>query len=67
MAGAAGLRGTLAAAKAGKVICLANKESLVLAGELLMQAAQAHGAGGAAQTTASGTEAFTTVLQPCAS
>ncbi|MEG2139934.1 MAG: 1-deoxy-D-xylulose-5-phosphate reductoisomerase [Bilophila sp.] len=33
--GAAGLRGTLAAASAGKVICLANKESLVLAGQLL--------------------------------
>jgi 1-deoxy-D-xylulose-5-phosphate reductoisomerase len=32
-AGAAGLRATLAAASAGKVICLANKESLVLAGE----------------------------------
>lgn len=32
-AGAAGLRATLAAAEAGKVICLANKESLVLAGE----------------------------------
>ena len=33
--GAAGLAGTLAAALAGKVICLANKESLVLAGDLL--------------------------------
>lgn len=33
--GAAGLRGTVAAAVAGKVICLANKESLVLAGGLL--------------------------------
>ncbi len=33
--GAAGLRGTLAAAQAGKVIGLANKESLVLAGTLL--------------------------------
>ena len=31
-AGAAGLRATLEAARAGKVICLANKESLVLAG-----------------------------------
>ena len=30
--GAAGLAGTLAAALAGKVVCLANKESLVLAG-----------------------------------
>ncbi len=33
--GAAGLRATVAAALAGKVICLANKESLVLAGDLL--------------------------------
>ncbi|MBO4312721.1 MAG: 1-deoxy-D-xylulose-5-phosphate reductoisomerase [Desulfovibrio sp.] len=33
--GAAGLAGTLAAAEAGKVICLANKESLVLAGSLV--------------------------------
>ncbi len=33
--GAAGLRGTLAAARAGKTIALANKESLVLAGDLL--------------------------------
>lgn len=33
--GAAGLAGTLAAALAGKVIALANKESLVLAGDLL--------------------------------
>ncbi len=33
--GAAGLRSTLAAAKSGKIICLANKESLVLAGDIL--------------------------------
>lgn len=33
--GAAGLRGTVAAALAGKIICLANKESLVLAGGLI--------------------------------
>ncbi len=33
--GAAGLRATLEAALAGKVICLANKESLVLAGDLI--------------------------------
>lgn len=33
--GAAGLRATLAAAESGKVICLANKESLVLAGDML--------------------------------
>lgn len=33
--GAAGLRATLAAVTAGKVIALANKESLVIAGELI--------------------------------
>ncbi|WP_446425211.1 1-deoxy-D-xylulose-5-phosphate reductoisomerase [Mailhella sp.] len=33
--GAAGLRATCAAAAAGKTICLANKESLVLAGSLI--------------------------------
>ena len=42
--GAAGLPSTLAAARAGKRILLANKESLVLAGELLMQAAHDAGA-----------------------
>ncbi len=42
--GAAGLPSTLAAARAGKRILLANKESLVLAGELLMQAAHEAGA-----------------------
>ena len=42
--GAAGLSSTLAAARAGKRLLLANKESLVLAGALLMQSAQAHGA-----------------------
>ena len=42
--GAAGLPSTLAAARAGKRLLLANKESLVLAGELLMAAAHAHGA-----------------------
>ena len=42
--GAAGLSSTLAAARAGKRLLLANKESLVLAGELLMQAASANGA-----------------------
>ena len=42
--GAAGLSSTLAAAHAGKRLLLANKESLVLAGELLMQAAHAAGA-----------------------
>ncbi|MGH8076729.1 MAG: 1-deoxy-D-xylulose-5-phosphate reductoisomerase [Lysobacter sp.] len=42
--GAAGLRSTLAAARAGKRLLLANKESLVLAGELLMAAAHTGGA-----------------------
>ncbi|MDH5835719.1 1-deoxy-D-xylulose-5-phosphate reductoisomerase [Luteimonas kalidii] len=42
--GAAGLDSTLAAARAGKRLLLANKESLVLAGELLTDAARAAGA-----------------------
>ncbi len=42
--GAAGLPSTLAAARAGKRLLLANKESLVLAGELLMRAARDAGA-----------------------
>ncbi|MEZ6140739.1 MAG: 1-deoxy-D-xylulose-5-phosphate reductoisomerase [Zavarzinella sp.] len=44
MVGAAGLRSTLAAAEAGKRVCLANKESLVVAGHLVMGAAQRHDA-----------------------
>ncbi|MBL8483286.1 MAG: 1-deoxy-D-xylulose-5-phosphate reductoisomerase [Rhodocyclaceae bacterium] len=42
--GAAGLPPTLAAARSGKKILLANKESLVLAGGLLMAEVAAHGA-----------------------
>ena len=42
--GAAGLEPTLAAAKAGKKILLANKEVLVMAGELFMHAVHEHGA-----------------------
>ena len=42
--GAAGLPSTLAAARAGKRLLLANKESLVLAGELLMATATRAGA-----------------------
>ncbi len=42
--GAAGLTSTLAAASSGKRLLLANKESLVLAGELVMHAAQTHAA-----------------------
>jgi len=42
--GAAGLRSTLAAARAGKRILLANKESLVMSGKLFMDEVQQHGA-----------------------
>jgi 1-deoxy-D-xylulose-5-phosphate reductoisomerase len=42
--GAAGLRSTLAAARAGKRLLLANKESLVMAGPLLMRAVRESGA-----------------------
>lgn len=42
--GGAGLMPTMAAAKAGKKVLLANKESLVMAGRLFMDAAQASGA-----------------------
>lgn len=44
IAGQAGLEPTLAACKAGKVFALANKESLVMAGELVMGLAKKHGA-----------------------
>ncbi len=42
--GAAGLAPTLAAARAGKRVMLANKEVLVMAGELFMHAVRDHGA-----------------------
>ena len=42
--GAAGLEPTLAAARAGKKVMLANKEVLVMAGELFMHAVHEHGA-----------------------
>jgi 1-deoxy-D-xylulose-5-phosphate reductoisomerase len=42
--GAAGLKPAMAAAHAGKRILLANKETLVMAGSLFMQAVQAGGA-----------------------
>jgi 1-deoxy-D-xylulose-5-phosphate reductoisomerase len=42
--GAAGVPSTLAAARAGKRVLLANKESLVVAGPLLLDAARAGGA-----------------------
>jgi 1-deoxy-D-xylulose-5-phosphate reductoisomerase len=43
LVGRAGLRPTLAAIEAGKDIALANKETLVTAGELVMKAARAKG------------------------
>ena len=42
--GAAGLPSTLAAARAGKRVLLANKEALVVSGEILMHAVRTHGA-----------------------
>lgn len=42
--GAAGLRSTFAAVRAGKRLLIANKESLVMAGPLLIEAARASGA-----------------------
>ncbi len=42
--GAAGLRPALAAARAGKRVLLANKETLVMAGHFFMEAVRAHGA-----------------------
>ena len=41
--GSVGLQPTLAAIRAGKTIALANKETLVMAGELVMQAAREEG------------------------
>ena len=43
MVGAAGLEPTLAAIQAGKTICLANKETLVMAGEAVMALAREKG------------------------
>ncbi len=42
--GAAGLKPTLAAARAGKTIALANKETMVVAGALVSQIVREHGA-----------------------
>lgn len=41
--GAAGLRSSLAAVTSGKALALANKETLVAAGPIVMEAARAHG------------------------
>ncbi len=43
--GMAGLNGVLAAIESGKDVALANKESLVVAGELVMDLAEANGVG----------------------
>jgi 1-deoxy-D-xylulose-5-phosphate reductoisomerase len=42
--GAAGLRGTWAALEAGKIVALANKETLVVAGPLVLELAERRGA-----------------------
>ncbi len=44
MVGMAGLRPTLAAVREGKRVCLANKETLVCAGELVLEEAKDYGA-----------------------
>ncbi|MSQ08889.1 MAG: 1-deoxy-D-xylulose-5-phosphate reductoisomerase [Dehalococcoidia bacterium] len=44
MAGSVGMGSTIAALQAGKKVALANKEPIVMAGELLMQAAAENGA-----------------------
>ena len=41
--GAVGLRGTWAALEAGKIVALANKETLVVAGPLVMELARQRG------------------------
>ncbi len=43
MAGAAGMGSVLSALRAGKKVALANKEPMVMAGPLVMQAARQHG------------------------
>ena len=47
--GTAALEAVLAAIACGKTIALANKEVLVMAGGLVMEAAATHGRGGAAR------------------
>lgn len=42
--GAAGLQPTLAAARAGKTVMLANKEALVMSGDIMMDLVRQHGA-----------------------
>lgn len=43
LVGAVGLKATLTALECGKIVALANKESMVTAGRLVMEAAQRHG------------------------
>ena len=43
LVGAAGLRPTAAALEAGRIVCMANKEPLVMAGDLLLRTAQQAG------------------------
>jgi 1-deoxy-D-xylulose-5-phosphate reductoisomerase len=43
LVGGVGLKATLAALEAGKIVALANKESIVMAGRLVMEAAARHG------------------------
>ena len=59
--GIAGLRPTFAAARAGKKVLLANKEALVTAGPVLMQAARE---GGARRTRSSVAPAVRAVSSP---
>ena len=51
--GAAGLAPTLAAARAGKKVLLANKEALVMSGQLFMDAVREHTAPPCCRSTAS--------------
>ncbi len=50
--GAVGLRGTWAALEAGKIVALANKETLVVAGPLIMELARARGERKSCRSTA---------------
>lgn len=43
LVGGVGLKATLAALEAGKIVALANKESIVMAGKLVMETAASHG------------------------
>jgi len=62
--GAAGLESTLAAARAGKRLLLANKESIVVAGALLMEAVR-HGGGELIPVDSEHSALFQCLPQPC--